>query len=233
MRGDQQDDVGVGVVGGGAVVAAPERVAEAGARRADVGVGVVAVDAPGEQHALDEAILAVAADVVHHLVVAALLDRLADPPGDVIEGVIPGHALELRGAAWAGPLERVEDALGILGLVDRRRALGAIAPTGSGMGRVALDLDDLFGLLVDVGEQAARGLAVEACRRHQHVVLLDLLGVRLGVVHHDVVPGLDRRIVRQCASRAHAECFGPGCIGAVRDGHVSPQDSGTSWPALT
>ena len=75
VRADQEDDVGVGVVGARAVEAHPERVAGAAARRADVRVGVVAVDAPRRQHALGVAVLAGTADVVHHVVRAVLDDR--------------------------------------------------------------------------------------------------------------------------------------------------------------
>src|SRR5205085_1902830 len=64
VGGDQQDEVGVGVVRAGPVVSLPDGVAEAGAGRADVGVAVVPVHAPRLQDALDVALVAGPADVV-------------------------------------------------------------------------------------------------------------------------------------------------------------------------
>ena len=214
MRGDQEDHVGVLVVGRRAVVAAPHGVPEAGAGRADIGVGVVAVHSPGEQHALDEAVLTVPTHVVHDLFATVLFDRRADATGDIVENVIPRHALELGLPALTHPLHRVQDPLGIGGLVDRGRALGAVAAAGSGVGRVALDFDDFLGLLVHVGKEPAGGFAVEARGGDQHVVLGDLARMGLGVVHDDVVPLLDRRIVGH--RFADAQPMVLGVVGADR-----------------
>ena len=74
MGADEEDHLGVGEVGRRAIEAHPRRVAEPGPRRADVGVRVVAVDAPRVQHALDVAVVAWPADVVQHLVVAAFTE---------------------------------------------------------------------------------------------------------------------------------------------------------------
>ena len=89
VRGDQEDHLGVGEVRGGAVVAHPALVADAGVGAADVGVAVVAVHPPALQHPLGVAILARAAHVVHDLVVAAFGDGGADAAADVGEGLLP------------------------------------------------------------------------------------------------------------------------------------------------
>ena len=73
VGGDEQDEVGVGMVGAGPVVGLPDGVAEAGARRADVGVAIVAVHAPGLQDAFDIALVARPADVVDDFVAPVLL----------------------------------------------------------------------------------------------------------------------------------------------------------------
>src|SRR6187402_953453 len=60
--------------------------------------------------------------------------------------------------------------------------------------RVAFELADLAGLAIDVGEETARRLAVEAGRRHQLVALLDPLRPRLRIELGPVVPAFVRRI---------------------------------------
>ncbi len=125
---DQQDDPGVRVVRGGPVVAAPQGVAQPGAGGADVGVAVVPVHAPRQQEPLGEAVLAGPAHVVDDLVPAVLHDGGPDPGGDVVEGLVPADALPLPTAAGTDALERVQDALGVVDLVDRRGTFGAVAP---------------------------------------------------------------------------------------------------------
>ena len=118
-------------------------------------------------------VLARAPDVVHDLLPALLLDRLADAPTDVGEGFVPRRAHELAATAFADTLERIEDPLGILDLVERRRPLRTRAPAAAGVHGVAFELVDLPRGLVDVREQAAGGFAVEAGCGNEHVVPLD------------------------------------------------------------
>src|SRR5205085_5249736 len=179
---DQEDDVGVRVDRARTVSAHRELVAGSRARGADVRVLVVPVDAPRREDALGVAVLARPADVVHHLVLAPLGARLADTPRDVVERLVPGDALEAVLAALADALHRVEDAVGIGDLVERRRSLRAVPPARAGVLRVPLELPDLERLLVHVREEPARGLAVEAPRRDEHVAPLDALAPR-GLVH--------------------------------------------------
>ena len=194
---DQQDDLGVGVVRRGPVVAAPQRVAEPGTGRADVRVAVVAVHPPGQQEALREAVLTGPADVVDDLVLAVLDDRRPDPSRDVVERVVPADPLPVAAAALPGATQRIQDALGVVDLVDRGRPLGAVATARSRVGRVALELLDRHVRLVDVGQQPAGRLAVEARGGHEHVLVRHLARVRLRVVLHVVVPVGDRREVAQ------------------------------------
>ena len=172
VRADQHDHVGVGVVRARPIEAHPVVVAGAAARRADVGVRVVAVDAPAGEHALGEAVLAGPADVVHDVVGPALDDRAPDPRRDVGQRVVPRHLDPAALAALAGALERRQDAIGVGHLVERRRPLGAVASARGGVLGVALELSDLERVAIDVREQAARRLAVEAGRRHQQVPAL-------------------------------------------------------------
>ena len=128
MRADQQDHVGVGVVGTRPVDAHPVVVARAGTRGAHVGVGVVPVHAPAGQDPLGEAVLARPADVIHDLVRALPDDGRPDPARDVVERVVPAH-LAPSGPAPRSParLSGCEDAVGVGDLVEGRGALGAVA----------------------------------------------------------------------------------------------------------
>ena len=127
VAADEDDDPGVGVIRAGAVHSHPPVEPGAGAARTHVRVRVVPVDAPGREHALGEAVLARTADVVHDLVVPVFLQRLADAGGDVVERVVPRDTLPLPFSTPAGPLQRMEDAVGIGDLVERGRTLGAVA----------------------------------------------------------------------------------------------------------
>src|SRR5262249_42002952 len=200
VRGEQQDEPRVGVVGRRAVHAVPEGVACARARRADVGVAVVAVDAPGVEDALEvDELVAGPAEVVHDLALPSLHQRLPDALPDVVEHLVPRDALPAPSTARADAAQRIADALGIGHLVQRRRAFGAIASAAAGMRRVAFELLDREGLAVDVGEELAARFAVEADRRDQRVAPLDLLGPGDRVVLFPVVPALDGRIALEAA----------------------------------
>ena len=95
------------------------------------------------------------ADVVDDLVVTVFVERFGDPAADVLERFFPGDRLELTGPARAAALERREDALVVLDLVDRRGPLGTRPSTTAWMDRVAFELLDLAGRLVDEREQTA------------------------------------------------------------------------------
>ena len=155
MRADQQDDVGVRVVGAGPVDAHPEVVARPGAGGAHVGVRVVPVNAPAGQDPLGEAVFPRPPDMVHDLVPAVLRDRRPDPGGDVLQRLVPADLRPAALAAPAGPLERVQDPVRVGDLVERGGPLGAVTPAGAGMLGVALELADGQGVAVDVSKQAA------------------------------------------------------------------------------
>lgn len=176
-------------------MAVPDGVTESGAGGADVGVGVVAVYAPGLEHAVHVALVAGASDVVGHFVLAAFLQGVADAPGDVVEHGIPGDALPLALAAFARALQRVQDAVGVGDLVDSGRAFGAVAPAGGGVVGVALELAHIARGFVHVGQQAAGGFAVEARRGHHIVGFFLAARPGFGFVLRPVVPALGGRVV--------------------------------------
>ncbi len=239
MGADQKDHLGPSMIGTGAVDTGPKLIAGPGSRRADVGMRVVGIAAPGGHHALGEAILAGTPDVVHDLFVALLLHGLADPRRHIIHGLIPADALPFPLAAGAGTLERVEDAIGIGDLIQRGGALGTVAASRARMFRVALELANLEGIFVDVGQQPTGRFAVEARRRYQHVAFLDALGPGLGVELDPIIPAfLGRERCEVDSARPGVESLaaglGLGASGAdtlvqILDRHdLLPQASGTA-----
>src|SRR5262245_36292153 len=163
-------------------------MAQAGRRRADIRMAVVSVEAPGLQDAIDIAVLARPSDVIHQLVTPVFLDRASNAPADVGQRFVPADALPLSTAARTFTLEGIENAIGILELVRRDDALGARAAAAARMHGVAFDLADLERLLVDVGEDAARRLAVEADAGDDPVLAAILFGPALGLEVLVVVP---------------------------------------------
>src|SRR5262249_11300638 len=108
-------------------------------------------------------------------------------PGARAERGPPGPALPGACAALPPPPLRITDALGVVDLIERGRALGAEPSPARGMLGIALDLADLERVLVDVRELTASRLAVEADGRNEHVAVLDLLRPRATLVFDPVV----------------------------------------------
>ena len=210
VRREEEDEARVGVVGRGPVEAAPEGVAGARRRRADVGVRVVAVDPPGVEDPLvvDE-LVARPPHVVHDLVPAPLLEGRPDPPREVVQHLVPRHARPLAAAPLPHALQGIADPLGVVDLVQGRRPLGAVASPAPRMLRVPLELLDLARVAVDVGEEAARRLAVEADGGDEAVMARDLSWPRLRVVLLPVVPARDGRVALE-ATRRRRQPLGGG-----------------------
>src|SRR5436190_20402662 len=167
-------------------------------------------------------------DVVHDLGATIFLECLADARGDRADHLVPRHSLPLAAAARTDAAHRVEDALRIGDLVQRRRALRAVAPARAGMMRVALELADRAVALVHPRDEAAGGFAVEADRRHELVVLLDAARPGLRIELDPVVPLLDRWKRRE-------RRLAPGLASGgelVRAGgrEILLHEMGCSWP---
>ena len=194
VAADEKDGLGVREIRGGPVAAVPEGLADAGRGAAHVGVAVVPVHPPGGEGVEHEAVLAGPSDVVDDLVAALFLDGLADSPGDVVERIIPAHALPFALAALSGALHRVEDAIRVVDLVHRHPALGAVTPARGGVEGVTLDFSDFQIVLVHIGQQPAARLAVKTKGGHQHVVALDLLGPIGALVLVPIVPLVRARV---------------------------------------
>src|SRR6185369_5774156 len=85
MRADQQYHFRVCVIGDGPVEAHPELVAFTTARRTDVCMRVVTVDAPRGENTFGEPVFAGPANVIHDLLTAVLDDRVANALRERIE----------------------------------------------------------------------------------------------------------------------------------------------------
>ena len=190
VGGDQQDATGVRVVRRGPVCALPEEIAQAGCGRTDVDVRVVPVYPPALENALHETVVTGAPHVVHDLLTTPVTDRSSDPRPEGLEHFVPGGALPPIRAARPLAFHRVEHPVCRLELVHYRQALGTEASATCGVHGVSLDLGDLAGLFVNVGEQPARRFAVEADRRDEPVVALGLLGPCSRVVLDPVGPAV-------------------------------------------
>src|SRR6476469_2131115 len=128
-------------------------------------MGVVTVYAPGGEDALSKTVFTGSADVIHDFVAAIFDYSLTNAVGNIIQNPVPRDSFPFSLPAFAGALEWVKNAVGILNLVKGGRAFGAVAAARSGMLGIAFKLLNVAGNFVDVGQQTASGLAIEAgCR---------------------------------------------------------------------
>src|SRR6266852_9746974 len=104
---------------------------------------VVDVDAPRLRGAIHKVVLSGASHVIHDFFAAIFLKRFADARAESLQHLVPGSAGPLPAPARAGPLHRIKDAIGIVNLSDRSRALRTKTPATSRMLRVAFKLRDL------------------------------------------------------------------------------------------
>ena len=210
MGGEQKNKARVSVVRRRPVGIVPEQITKPRRRRAHIRVRVVAVDAPRLQGAFHREVVSRPAHVIHDFFAAIFLERFADARAESFEHLVPRSSRPLPTAARPGPLHRIKDAIGIVNLIDRRRAFRAEPPAAGWMFRVSFKLGDLSGRLIDIGEKSARRLAVEADGGDDLVMLFDAARPGCGIVLDPVVPLLDRRTIRKMAAVALE--FGHRCI---------------------
>src|SRR5205085_1975433 len=106
---------------------------------------------PGMQHPLvvDE-LVAGTSNVIHDLVLPAILQSAADLVGEIVEHFVPGNALPLSFAALSGALQGIQNALRIVDLIDGGRTFRAVTATASGMLGISLELLNFQLLFVHV-----------------------------------------------------------------------------------
>src|SRR5207245_695974 len=95
--------------------------------------------------------------------VAFVLDQsFADLSSDIVESVVPRDLLPFPVTATSFSPHREKNAVLIIDLIDRRRALCTISPATAGMIRIPLKLSDPLRLFIDICQQPAPRFAVEA-----------------------------------------------------------------------
>src|ERR1700730_13335391 len=93
--------------------------------------------------------------VVDDFIAPPINQRLANPLSKILQHLVPGHSLPFALTAFTGALERIEDTLRIIDLVEGRRTFSAVASAAARMRRIALEFANAAGLLIDVSEQSA------------------------------------------------------------------------------
>ena len=133
--------------------------------RAADGAPVEAVGRPeGVGPAAGEALGLVAAVVEDELLGPALVAQGLELAADLRHGLLPGGPAPLALAALADPLERVDDALGVVGGLDHALGLAANGALGVRVLRVALDLP--HAPVLHPADDPAVGRAAEADGGH-------------------------------------------------------------------
>src|SRR3954468_18126582 len=88
----------------------------------------------------------------------------------------------------------MQDAVWIVDLVDRRRPFSTQSPAAGRMDRIALELANLAGGLIDESQQSAGRLAIEAGRGDERIMPLDAIARPAVSFYFDpVVPLFGRR----------------------------------------
>ena len=100
------------------------------------------VGAERAQEAVDRVLAAVAALVERELLGLAGLADLPQPRRELVVGLLPGDPAPLAAAARSDALERVEQTLGVVLVVEGRLAPRTQLAARVGVHRVALDLED-------------------------------------------------------------------------------------------
>src|SRR5215468_3770207 len=172
----------------------PERIARPRSRRTNIGVTVVAVDSPGMQDPLViYEFVSRTANVVHDLVLAAFLQRAAYASTQIIQHLVPGHALPLPFTTLPCSAQWIEDALRIVDLIDGGWALGAVASTTAGMRRIALKLLHAHLVFIHICQQPARSFAVEANGGNQRIMFLNSARPLRRIVFSPIIPAIGWR----------------------------------------
>src|SRR5438874_222779 len=140
MRADKENHFGVGVIGAGTIEPHPKLITFAAARRTNVCMRVVTVNTPGGEYAFSETVFARPPNVVHDLIASIFNDRFPNARCNIVKRCVPGGLFPFTLAAFAGTLQRIKNAIGIMDLIKSCRTLGAVAPPRSGMLGIAFEL---------------------------------------------------------------------------------------------
>src|SRR5579875_528285 len=152
MGGDEQDELGMGMVWARSIIRLPNGVAETRSRGADIRMAIVAINTPCLENALDIAFVTWSTNVVDDFIMSAFLQRPANAVGDQHEHFRPGDRLPFPAAAWADTPQRLENAVGIVDLVDSRWTFSAEPASAGWMKGIALELTNFIRIFIYIGE---------------------------------------------------------------------------------
>src|SRR6516164_1515171 len=133
------------------------------------------------------------ADVIDDFVAPPLNQRRTNPGSKIVKHFAPGNLLPFALTALASALEWIKNTLGVIDLVKGRRTFSTVASAAARVRRIALKFADAAGLLIDISEQSASGLAVETDRRNQAVMLAYLARPLRRVIFGPFVPAFRGR----------------------------------------
>ncbi len=180
-------------------------------------MAVVPVHAPRLQNAVDKPLMTRPTDVIYYLVPTIFDQRGSYLCGYIVKHLIPCDALPFARPARPFPPHRVEYAVNVVDLIDRRRTFRTIAAAAPGVIRITLKFADPHCALIDIAQQSTARFAVKAGRRDDHVVLFFALLPTRRLVFRPIVPFLRRRIVREIARfDDRRQCFILGTM-KIRD----------------
>src|SRR5262245_7434470 len=125
-------------------------------------MAVMAVDAPCLKHPFHVSVVTRPAHVVHDFIPAPLEDQLSNLRRDLVQNLIPTDPLPLSFTPFTRTFQGIQDAFGVLDLVDSRGSLGAIAATAGRMVGIPFHAPNRPILLVDEGKKPASCFTIEA-----------------------------------------------------------------------
>src|SRR5438477_9902670 len=95
MRTDKQNKACIGVVGQGTISAAPYLVAKTSRGRADIGMAIVTIHAPGAQHALHITVMPRPTNMIHDFIATTFNNSGSDFAGKGFKYIVPRCAFPL------------------------------------------------------------------------------------------------------------------------------------------
>src|SRR5713226_788183 len=151
-------------------------------------MAIVTIHAPRPQHALHVTIVSRSANVVHDFIAAILNNGGPNFAGEGIQHLIPRSTLPLALSTLACTFEGIEDAFGVVDLVDGGGTLGTAAPAAPWVIGIALEFFDPARLFIHVGQQPTGRLAVEADGGNNFIVFLDFARPCLRIIFDPIAP---------------------------------------------
>src|SRR5205814_2248833 len=167
----------------------------------NIRVRVVTVNSPRRENSFRESIFARPPNVIHDLIAAIFDNRFPNSRCNIIEHFIPTNPLPFSFPAFPASLQRIKNPIRISNLIQRRRPFRTIPPARSRIFRIAFKFLNLVRVFVDVSEQPARRLAVEARRWHELITPFLPPRPRLRIQLSPIIPALFGRKGREMNAR--------------------------------